>query len=139
MADEVKIGNEDASEVDRTYLITVDDTVEADILESKLKASGIPVFREYRETGAYLTLVLGKSSFGVDMFVQKDRFEEARNILESAQDIKDEDILSDPSFSDESLKEANEEFLKKLDRRTWWMAIFFFAAVAVLIFFIITR
>jgi hypothetical protein len=117
----------------------VDDTVEADIMESKLKASGIAVLRNYRESGAYLTLILGKSSFGVDMFVPTDRLEEAKEILASAQDIKDEDILSDPSFNDEELKVANEEFLKKMDRRTWWMAGFFIAAVVLLVYLIVTR
>lgn len=116
-----------------TLLITVDDTSEADIIESKLKAFGIPVARRYRETGAYLTLVLGKSSFGVDMYVPNDRLIEAKDIVASAEEIKDEDILKDPSFSDESVKKANEELLKKLDRRTWWMAGFFFLAVIILV------
>lgn len=123
----------------QSLLVTVDDTVEADILESKLKASGIAVSRSYRESGAYLTLVLGKSSFGVDMFVPTDRLEEAKEILSSAQDIKDEDILSDPSFNDKELQAANEEFLKKMDRRTWWMAGFFIAAVALLVYLMVAR
>lgn len=139
MADQIKTVNEDVSEDERALLITVDDSMEADILESKLGASGIPVSRKYRESGAYLTLLLGKSSFGVDIFVPKDRLEEARAVLESARNIRDEDILSDPSFTDESLKEANDEFLKKLDRRTRWMAVFFFAAAAILVYFVLTR
>lgn len=123
----------------QSLLVTVDDTVEADILESKLKASGIEVVRNYRESGAYLTLVLGKSSFGVDMFVPTERLEEAKEILASAQNISDEDILKDPSFNDQALQAENEEFLKKMDRRTWWMAGFFFAAVAILVYLILTR
>ena len=139
VADEMKTGNDDVSKVGQALLITVDDTVEADILESKLQVSGIPVLRQYRETGAYLTLILGKTSFGVDMYVPKDMLEEARNIIASAEDVKDEDILSDPSFSDESLKKANEEFLEKMDRRTWWMAGFFFAAVAIILYIVLVR
>lgn len=120
-------------------LVTTYDKIEADVLESKLLAYEIPVAREYRETGAYLTILLGNTAFGVDMFVPTDRLDEAKNIMGSAQEVKDEDILSDPSFSDETLKAANEEFLKSMDKRTWWMAGFFIAAVAILVYYIVSR
>ena len=119
-----------------SLLVTADDKIEADVLESKLVAYGIPVAREYRETGAYLTILLGNTAFCIDLFVPTDRLNEAKNIIASAMEIKDEDILSDPSFSDKSLKEANDEFMKKTDKRIWWMAGFFIAAVAILIYLI---
>ena len=119
------------------HLVTASNTIEADILESKLKSYGIEVFRKYRENGAYLTLVLGLSSLGVDLFVPEERAKEAKEILKSAEGIKDEDILADPSFKDKALKAENEEFLKKLDKRAKWMALFFIAAAAVLIYYIL--
>lgn len=119
------------------HLVTASNTIEADILESKLKSYGIEVLRKYRENGAYLTLVLGLSSLGVDLFVPEEKAKEAKEILESAEGIKDEDILADPSFKDKGLKAENEEFLKKLDKRTKWMALFFIAAAAVLIYYIL--
>ena len=119
------------------HLVTASNTIEADILESKLKSYGIEVLRKYRENGAYLTLVLGLSSLGVDLFVPEEKAKEAKEILESAEGIKDEDILADPSFKDKGLKAENEEFLKKLDKRAKWMALFFIAAAAVLIYYIL--
>jgi hypothetical protein len=88
-------------------LITADDKIAADVLESKLEAYGIQTTRKYRETGAYLTILLGNSAYGIDIFVPADKLDEAKDIIASAEEIKDEDILLDPSFSDEALKKTN--------------------------------
>ena len=118
-----------------SLLTTADDKIEADVLVSKLEAYGILVIRQYRETGAYLTLLLGNTTFGIDIFVPSDQLEEAKAILASGQEAEDEEILQDPSFSDESLKTSHEEFLKKLDRGVWWMAGIFIVLLAVLIYY----
>lgn len=118
------------------FITTASDVIEAEVIESRLKASGIPVLKKHRGPGGYIAVVLGNSTYGIDMFVPEDRADEAKSILESADGISDEDILSDPSFNDESVRAANEEYLKKLDRRNIWMAVFFIAAIAVLIYFI---
>jgi len=120
-------------------LITTSDNFEADIIESYLKPSGIPVIRRYRESGAYLTLLFGNSAFGVDLFVPEDRAEEARELLETANSVRDEEILSDPSFNDESLICESQDFLKKLEKRTKWMAVIFIAIVLILICLIISE
>jgi hypothetical protein len=120
-------------------LITADDKIAADVLESKLEAYGIQTTRKYRETGAYLTILLGNSAYGIDIFVPADKLDEAKDIIASAEEIKDEDILLDPSFSDEALKKTNEELLKKLDNRAWLMAGVFIIAIAVLIIYLILQ
>ncbi len=118
-------------------LMTASDNIEADIIESYIKPSGIPIFRKYRETGHYMTLLLGKSTYGIDLFVPKDKVVEARELVKSASNVKDEDILSDPSFSDEKLVAENEEILRELNKRNRWMAVFFIAAVAILVYMFI--
>jgi len=118
------------------FLTTAGDIIEAEVIESRLKASGIPILRKHRGPGGYMAVLLGFSTYGIDLFVPEDRADVAKSILESADGISDEDILSDPSFNDESVRAANEEYLKKLDRRNIWMAVFFIAAIPVLIYFI---
>ncbi len=118
-------------------LITVDDTIEADIIESKLNASEIKTIRNYHEPGAYLTLILGKTIMGVDIFVEEDKFDEANALLESAKEVSDEDILTDPSFSDESTKNQNTDVLKKLNIGVWILiSILILILVAILVFYI---
>ena len=119
-------------------LVTAGDTVEASIIESKLSASGIKTVRSYREPGAYLTLVLGNTIMGEDMLVEEGTFEAARSILESAQEVSDEDILSDESFNDETMKARNEENLKKLSIYAWiMMAVFLLIIAAAIILYIL--
>lgn len=117
----------------QAFLITAGDSVEASIIESKLEAAQIPVYKKYREPGAYLNLVLGNTSMGVDLFVSEERVEEATEILESASDISDEDILSDPSFSDEFIKNKNEEELNNISKKAKLIAAVFIVAVIALI------
>ncbi|MCX7772264.1 MAG: hypothetical protein N2376_04030 [Clostridia bacterium] len=124
------------SEEDGLFLLTVDDTLKADVIESKLKAYDIPVRRKHRETGAYLTLLLGKSNFGVDFYVPSDRFQEAQEVLASGSEVRDEEILEDASYQDGQSEEADQEILKKLNRQTWLMAAAFFIALGILVYFI---
>lgn len=102
-------------------LVTAGDAIEASIIESELNAAGIDTIRNYREPGAYLALVLGNTIMGVDILVSEDKYEEAREILESASEISDEDILADSSFNDESIRARNEDNLKKLGTSAWIM------------------
>ncbi len=117
----------------QTFLITASDSIEADILESKLSAAGIPVYKKCREPGAYLNLVLGNSSMGVDLFVPEDRLDEANGLLESASDVSDEEILADPSFNDESIKKENEDNLNNLNNKVRIIAAVFIVLVIALI------
>ncbi|MGI6125327.1 MAG: putative signal transducing protein, partial [Acetivibrionales bacterium] len=68
----------------QVFLTTASDSVEADIIESKLAEAQIPVYKKYREPGAYLNLVLGNTTMGIDLFVPEESIEEANSILESA-------------------------------------------------------
>jgi hypothetical protein len=121
-----------------TLLVTAGDTVEAGIIESKLNAGGIKTVRKYREPGAYLNVILGNTIMGVDILVEEDKLEEARIILESAQEVSDEDILADESFSDETVKTKNEENLKKLSLYAWIiMAVFLIIIAAAVIIYIL--
>lgn len=120
-------------------LTTASDVFEADVIESNLNSSGIPVMKRHRGPGGYMTILLGNSTYGIDLFVPEDKLTEAQAILDSADEVRDEDILSDPSFNDENIKAANEEYLKKLDRRNIWMAALFIAAIALLVYLTITN
>ena len=55
---------------------------EGEILESLLKSHDITVLKNYRGAGGYL--YMGRSSYGVDLFVPASQLETAREILEAA-------------------------------------------------------
>ncbi len=107
----------------QTLLLTASDDVEANIIESILKANEVPITKVYRDNGGFFTIVLGKSVLGIDVFVPMEMLEKAKEILDSAQDIDDEEILADPSFNDESINMQNEDSLNKLSKKALWMGI----------------
>ncbi len=57
-------------------------SLEADILESKLRSEGIPCVKKYEEAANFIEIVMGSnSSFAIDLYVPADRLEDARNII----------------------------------------------------------
>jgi len=60
------------------FFLSVKDDIEASIVEAKLRASGIPTIKRYREAGGYLEIYMGMNSFGVDLYVPRHLLEEAQ-------------------------------------------------------------
>ena len=64
------------------YLTTAMDSLEADILESKLRGEGIPVIKKYKGAGNAMEIIMGSSySYPIELFVPEDTLEDARNII----------------------------------------------------------
>ncbi len=67
---------------DGTFLTTVNNSIEADILESKLMSEGIPVMRRYSGAGNALEIIMGtNNTTPVDLYVPEASLEDARNII----------------------------------------------------------
>jgi hypothetical protein len=67
---------------DGTFLVTVNNSIEADILESKLKAEGIPVMRRYEGFANAAEIIMGSNTaFQLDLYVPEDALEDAKNII----------------------------------------------------------
>lgn len=64
------------------YLCTAGDSLEADILESKLRGEDIACIRKYEGAGNYVEIVFGvNSARGIDLFVAEKNYEDACNII----------------------------------------------------------
>ncbi|WP_130863862.1 putative signal transducing protein [Bacilliculturomica massiliensis] len=67
---------------DGVYLTTVENTLQADILESKLRSEGIPAERRYEGSGNYMEIFMGKNvAFPIELYVPEDCLEDAKNII----------------------------------------------------------
>lgn len=64
------------------FLQTVEDDRELDVIESVLRSFDIITLRKYRWAGGYLKVVMGVSTFGVDLYVPESRLALAREVLE---------------------------------------------------------
>ena len=85
---------------DGVYLTTVENTLDADILESKLRGEGIPCLRNFRSASNAMEIIMGKNfSFPIDIYVPESALEDAQNIL--------------VAFSEEELEPLTDEELER--------------------------
>lgn len=64
------------------FLCTTRDSMEADILESKLRGEGIPCLKKYRGASNFMEIAMGQNiAFPIDLYVPEKTLEDARNII----------------------------------------------------------
>ena len=80
--DEKKIieGNESESVA---HLVHVEDSVTDAILCEILRDNGIPYMRKERSGGVATSVIMGFSVFGSDIYVAREKLEEARELYEA--------------------------------------------------------
>ena len=67
---------------DGVYLCTASNSLEADILESKLQGEGIPSIRKYKGASNAMEIFMGQSmAFPIDIYVPEETLEDAQNII----------------------------------------------------------
>lgn len=96
----------DADEI--IHLTSVNSTLQADLIESQLRAFGIPVTKNYSNPFASNTLMMGYNNLGVDIFVPLEMYDKALEILQSPADITEEDIIAPP-----------DEYNKVVEKSLW--------------------
>ncbi len=70
--------------VETEFLVTASSEIEANMLTSFLESNGIKTMRKYREAGGYLTVYMGDTSYGIDIYADKNRLEEAKELIDFA-------------------------------------------------------
>lgn len=64
------------------YLTTAMNSLEADILESKLRSEGIPVIKKYKGAGNAMEIIMGSNySSPIELYVPEDMLEDAQNTI----------------------------------------------------------
>ncbi len=92
---------------DGTFLTTVNNSIEADILESKLLSEGIPVMKRYSGAGNAMEIIMGTNNTSpVDLYVPSSSIEDARNIivavpLDEDFDEEEQDAIEDDTETKE--------------------------------------
>lgn len=74
------------------FLINVRSEFEADIIVSFLSSNCIKVFKKHRDAGSYLSIYMGSSLQGVDIYVLESEYEIAMELIKTEQEaIMEED------------------------------------------------
>jgi hypothetical protein len=117
------------------FLVSAADNFEADILEGKLEAYGVPVMKQHKDAGGYLHIYMGASPFGIDLYVPSKLLEKAKEILQSVPEVA-EDSSENLQEEIEEQQELQEESEKRKDRSRNWLFLLF--VVPVLIYLLIS-
>lgn len=73
------------------YLTTAKTSLEADILESKLRSEGIPCLKKYKGPSNAVEIIMGSNfMFPIDLYVPEETLEDARNIIVAVPILEDD-------------------------------------------------
>lgn len=94
---------------DGVYLCTAKNSMDADILESKLRGEGIPVEKKYKGASNFLEIFMGSNSaYPIDLYVPESALEDAKNIIIAFPILTDDfpgDAVDFDSMTEEELAE----------------------------------
>lgn len=72
-------------------LTTVANDIEFEMVAGLLQMGEIPVIRKVRGVDGFIQIILGMPIAGIDLYVPRDRFQEALELLNS--DVNEEEFL----------------------------------------------
>jgi hypothetical protein len=134
---ELEVADKNTDYDHEAYLITVNDEIEADVLESLLNSNGIPVLRKYREAGGYLSIYMGNSTSGIDIYVPSKLHSIAKELIDKGNEAD----LGEDSIQSEEEKELFFEEEKKVQQkrsfRAWIVLLFFVPGLAAAVIYFI--
>ena len=99
------------------FLVSVDNNIEADMMEALLNSNSIPVLQKYRDAGDYLKIFMGGTKFGVDLYVPSRLLSKAQDLVANNQgtyevgELLDEDVelQGDGQQADEAQREEGQQ------------------------------
>ncbi|MBU9711219.1 DUF2007 domain-containing protein [Evansella tamaricis] len=91
--------------VDTEFLTTASSEIEANMLEAMLETNHIATVKNYREAGGYLAIYMGETSYGIDLYVDKEKLETARELLAQ--------LETSPVLAEDEEETSSNESVKK--------------------------
>lgn len=125
-----KLENLDSFEVNSfdhmkiTYLTTASSDMEASMLQELLLSNNIPSIKKYREAGGYLSIYMGDTSFGVDIYVDREQLPLAKSVIPKINDDESEML--------EEEIDSNEHIGKK---SAWMKILFVIICILTIVFY----
>lgn len=86
-------------ELEWDCLTTVANDIEFEMVAGILQMGEIPVIRKVRGVDGFIQIILGMPIAGIDIYVPKDRLQEASELLNA--DINEEEFLAEEEESEE--------------------------------------
>jgi hypothetical protein len=64
-------------------LATLMNNIEVEMIKELFEDNDIPLFVQHRETGEFMTIYLGNTIFGIDLFVHDEEYDQAKLLYDS--------------------------------------------------------
>jgi len=121
--------DEDSEELENrseaALLMTANDELQANIVESLLKVYGIPLRRKYKGNDTYGRIYMGLTIHGIDLYVPKEALEEAKGIIENELPQEAESDIPEKVESEEETQMLYEKYDRRRRVRAWIVLLFF--------------
>lgn|GEM_PF-6681087 len=108
---------DDSKSDDWVFLTSCTDDQEASMIESFLASENIFVLRKYEGAGDYLRIACGTTIFGIDLFVKKRKFKDAKVVLDEVigtMDLDKDDAKLAPRTTKSSIGVVQNQGKKRL-------------------------
>ena len=69
-------------EVEPVFLRTAFNDLDLSLMKTVLEEAGIPVLVRDRSIGGYMRIIMGRSLYGADLYVEKSQLSKAREVLD---------------------------------------------------------
>jgi cation transport ATPase len=116
-----------SEDVQSELLMTAEDEIQANIIESLLQVYGIPVRRKYKGNDTFSKIYMGLTTHGVELYVPKAALEEAKDIIKnetsSEEDLKE--VECETAAEQAEQEKLREKYDEKRRVRAWIALLFF--------------
>jgi hypothetical protein len=108
------------------FLMTVNDSMEAELICGFLKENNIPALLKHRESGAYLELYCNLTFFGIDIYVPSRLWAEAKELIQIQ---ANSNFIDDNKLNDIAEVDYRERISKKRKISMWIILLFFIPGI----------
>jgi len=106
------------------FLVSAADGIRAEIIVSFLQSNHIPARKKHRESGAYMEVLMGMTSYGIDIYVPSRLLDEAKKLLKEI-DSNEEDSVQE----DSDLKNKSKKYNKKRVVAAWIILVILLSGI----------
>lgn len=114
------------------YLTTLNNKMDADVVEALLNSNDVPVLRKYKNQGGYISIYMGDFFSGIDFYVPSKSYELAKSLIDQNISSGNQPEINENGDND-LLSEEKQIQSKRSVRATWILLIFVAPILAYLI------
>jgi len=128
----MEVDIEETTAMDAVKLLSVDNTVNAELVLNLLRNNEIPCYCKDNGIGGYMNIYMGYSVFGKEIYVDRADYERAKEVLKVMECDKDETTIQENNSLQES--DYNKEILQNQNKKSSLIArLILFGFVSILL------